>query len=193
MIFRKCKICGENLPFTLFNVANPNKRTKRGLKIKGRAGTWGLVSKCRACNAKYAKDRRELTGRKTPPQPERNAAISKDWAWRLTAHRPKISRESLRDKYGQQEGLCYWSGVPMCLEPRTRRGKVDPSSITVDRLDPGGEYVDENIVLACSAMNTGRSNCPVGEWDGFLERAGRFLVNRPKNRLRIKPGQKADN
>ena len=64
--------------------------------------------------------------------------------------------EDLKDIwYNQQGGKCFWLGIP--LEPEWVNESYHPLALSVDRLECGGDYVKDNIVICSRLANMGRS------------------------------------
>lgn len=73
--------------------------------------------------------------------------------------------------YNKQNGLCYYTGIPMSLvstEAWKRKKQADFDILSVDRLDCNGPYSSENIVLCCTAINRMRGNSSVLEAQGLI-------------------------
>ncbi len=71
----------------------------------------------------------------------------------LLKHRKRhltISLEEICEMYVRQNGICAISGIPMTHS--TGLGRCY-TNISIDRLDPGGPYVIENVRLVCLAVN----------------------------------------
>lgn len=71
---------------------------------------------------------------------------------RRSGRRISIDAAYLRDIWEKQNGLCYWSGVPLEI---TRRS---PWVVSLDRLDNSRGYEPGNVALASWLMNRARSN-----------------------------------
>lgn len=71
----------------------------------------------------------------------------------------------LRAIYDRQNGLCYYSGIPMALRSTkwSDRNQADPDVLSVDRIDPSKGYVTENIVLCCTGLNKLKGNSTIEE------------------------------
>ena len=69
--------------------------------------------------------------------------------------RKALSPEMIVELYHKQEGLCAISGVP--LTKITGKGQV-PTNASIDRIDPGGAYSEDNIRLLCRFVNCFRNN-----------------------------------
>jgi len=64
--------------------------------------------------------------------------------------RRKLTVSFLKDLYDKQEGLCAVSGVPMTYV--CGQGNVD-TNISVDRINSGIGYEEDNIQLVCRRVN----------------------------------------
>ena|SRR5579859_1542065 len=78
---------------------------------------------------------------------------------------PDIDGDYMLDLFEQQQGLCYWLGIPMVPSG----GKRDPQRPSVDRLDNSKGYVRGNVVLACMFANMGRSQLEADWFRVFVE------------------------
>ena len=58
-----------------------------------------------------------------------------------------ITEQTLTTLFTQQEGRCYYSGLPMTV------GGDPDTTISVDRVDPSGGYTEGNMVLCINAIN----------------------------------------
>tara|TARA_Y100001951_G_scaffold79750_1_gene67632 strand:+ start:219 stop:623 length:405 start_codon:yes stop_codon:yes gene_type:complete len=64
--------------------------------------------------------------------------------------------EDLKDIwYNQQGGKCYWLGIT--LKPEWTNVSWHPLALSIDRLECGGDYIKDNIVICSRMANTGRS------------------------------------
>lgn len=162
MIFRTCTCCKETLPFFRFRIEKAS-RTKW-------LGAW-LNAVCTLClSEKWRKWYRKNTTRAKDNAKRSYLRKRLDWAVRLSRRNSgeRLDPQFLRDLLEKQKGLCYWSGIVLDLASRKRPDPWLPNSITLDRLESSRGYDEDNIVLACHAMNIGRSNCPVDKWTEFL-------------------------
>ena len=67
--------------------------------------------------------------------------------------------EDLKDIwYRQQKGRCYWLDIP--LNPEWVNESFHPLALSVDRINCGGDYVKDNIVICSRLTNLGRSKYP---------------------------------
>lgn len=63
-----------------------------------------------------------------------------------------LSLKNLRDIYQQQNGQCFYTGVPMTLRSNNHLDR-DPLLISLDRRDSSIGYTPENTVLCCWGAN----------------------------------------
>jgi len=64
--------------------------------------------------------------------------------------------EDLKDIwYNKQRGKCYWLGIT--LDPDWVNVSWHPLALSIDRLECGGDYVKDNIVICSRLANAGRS------------------------------------
>lgn len=76
--------------------------------------------------------------------------------------RDKLSRDIILNKLKEQEYKCALSGIPMtCL---LEKGKSFPTNVSIDRIEAGGAYTEDNIQLVCRALNAWRSDTPVEDF-----------------------------
>ena len=76
-----------------------------------------------------------------------------------------ISADDIRKLYAQQEGRCFWFGVP--LEPTVDRKNLFKPS--VDRLQTELGYVADNISLTSYFATIGRRNTDPETWGDAVE------------------------
>jgi len=76
-----------------------------------------------------------------------------------------ITKEEIEDIYNNQNGLCYWFGVP--LTPSTKHKY--PLQPSLDRLDRNKGYTKDNIVICCYTANIGRNENDLETWLEFLD------------------------
>ena len=63
-----------------------------------------------------------------------------------------LTVEDVWEIYAQQAGKCAFTDFPM-ENYRDGKGTKNPYNISIDRIDPRGDYVRENIQLVCYAVN----------------------------------------
>lgn len=82
-----------------------------------------------------------------------------------------LSPEILKEHFINQNGLCYYTGVPLKLITTTewnQKKQADPDVLSVDRLDSSLGYVDKNIVLCCTAINKMKGSSSIEEIQGIF-------------------------
>lgn len=78
---------------------------------------------------------------------------------------------NLIDLYNKQNGLCYYTGIPMSLVSTAswkNKRQADFDVLSVDRLDSNGSYSSDNIVLCCTAINKMKGTSSILEIQGLL-------------------------
>jgi hypothetical protein len=78
-----------------------------------------------------------------------------------------LTQELLVKKFKEQNGKCYWSGLP--LKEEYNYIKHHPLAISVERLDNSEGYTYENTVLTRRLYNLGRMAFPESEFRRVLE------------------------
>lgn len=73
--------------------------------------------------------------------------------------------QDLVELWDEQNGNCYWFGVPMGVSPDRPYHPCTPS---VDRVIPEQGYVAGNVVWACLAANTAKRDTDADCWEDFL-------------------------
>lgn len=78
-----------------------------------------------------------------------------------------ITAEDLIDIYNQQQGKCYWSGLP--LDQTFNNIKHHPFAISPERLDNSKDYDKTNVVLCRRMFNLGRMAYPEKEFGDVMK------------------------
>lgn len=79
-----------------------------------------------------------------------------------TAKRIEITVEHLLELLEEQNGKCALSGIPLtCI---LEKGKKHKTNASLDRIQPGGPYIKDNVQLVCSALNSWRSDTELEEF-----------------------------
>lgn len=73
-----------------------------------------------------------------------------------------VNEQDLIRKFEEQDGLCYWSGLP--LNEDYNDISRHPFAISVERLDNNLGYSYDNIVLTRRIFNLGRSDFSSSEF-----------------------------
>lgn len=81
---------------------------------------------------------------------------------RKLAHQKKlnITAKDLENQFEIQNGLDYWTGLPLNLFAMYDSLKWNPSRVSVDRIDGEGDYTPDNILLTTRMMNCARNSYP---------------------------------
>jgi hypothetical protein len=92
-----------------------------------------------------------------------------------------LTAEYLSRLYEQQQGLCFYSGIPMKFtsDGFHKNQQADPDTLSVDRLDSNRGYEIGNVALCCNAINKMKGNSTIEEIEYFLSK----LVSRFKSRI----------
>ena len=78
-----------------------------------------------------------------------------------------ITEQDLIDMYNKQNGLCYWSKLP--LDPKYNTIKHHPFAISPERLDNALPYDTSNVVLCMRIFNLGRMAFPQNDFADAME------------------------
>lgn len=145
--YRRCSKCKEYFPNTFeYFDRSPN-------------GQGGFRSDCRTCRLEY---NREFSKRRWAYHLYNNARRSAQiHEWDID-----ITEEFILELYEEQEGKCYWLGVPM-IPSSNKKSPFQPS---LDRLDRETGYTKDNVVLCCFVANFGRNENSEDSWKIFLLR-----------------------
>ncbi len=85
----------------------------------------------------------------------RNAA-RKDLGQGLRVQEIEVTADDIVNKFHEQGGLCYWSGIKMNED--FNYIKRHPLAISVDRLDNKLGYVYDNLALTLRVFNLGKGS-----------------------------------
>lgn len=82
-----------------------------------------------------------------------------------------LTTKQLREQYDRQNGLCYYSGIPMAQRSVNwaAKNQADPDVLSVDRVIPSEGYHADNIVLCCNGLNKLKGASTKEELSYFLE------------------------
>jgi hypothetical protein len=78
-----------------------------------------------------------------------------------------VTEQDLVDIYNNQQGKCYWSGLP--LDEKFNKIKHHPFAISPERLDNALPYNKENLVLCRRMFNLGRMAFPEKEFGDVMK------------------------
>ncbi len=165
---KKCTKCKIEKELTEFyknsrQFINPNKNIDR-MSTFCKKCTQNISKKNRLINKdKY----RELTKKWEIINPDRRKIIIKRYRSSpkgvyinlIKRGRSKvlISQKDFIDWYLKQERVCVYCGIPEKLVGKFAKGKLK-GRLTIDRLQPKGNYEKDNIVLACGICNFVKSD-----------------------------------
>ena len=76
-----------------------------------------------------------------------------------------ITKEEIEEIYNNQNGLCYWFGIPL-IPSLKHKYPLQPS---LDRLDRNRGYTKDNVVICCYTANIGRNENDLETWLEFLD------------------------
>ena len=106
--------------------------------------------------------------------PRSTLAISLNRALKRRPTVNPITRQELFGMWELQKGRCVVSGIEMTWGSGGGPGKMNPTSITIDRIDSSGGYTCDNVRLVCYQVNTFK-----GQWDDtkMLSMAKTIIAN----------------
>lgn len=135
----------------------------------------GFASYCKPCTAVMSKEYQE----KYPERIKRSNAKARSLRhWSATLYQGSLSssrkrnltheitQQDILDLWENQNGLCYWLGIPMSQE---NRGTRVLDKVSLERIDPTVGYIKENVVLATTFANLGKSNNSPEDFSLFLK------------------------
>ena len=96
---------------------------------------------------------------------------------RRPVHNP-ITIEELMEMFSAQDGKCALSGIKMTWF----KGKILPTSLSLDRIDSNGDYTTGNVRLICHAINSFRGRMTDDE---MFTMALALIGNMKKPKLRL--------
>ncbi len=134
-----CRICNIEKPFEEFSRRNDY-------------ATVGYRNECKPCRTRQSKYLNTFRGHfvQLLGHAKANAAQRSDRG-RIDAGVFELTIEDLEDIWNEQQGKCYYSGIPLsytCNDWRT----------SLERLDNTKGYIRENVVLCCLECNN------IGQW-----------------------------
>lgn len=77
-----------------------------------------------------------------------------------------ITRELIEKMWEDQEGLCFWTRVPLLKNSEFKR---HPQLASLDRIDTKKGYTPDNVVLSSLFANFGKSSTSIKVWFSFLQ------------------------
>lgn len=105
--------------------------------------------KCKTAQAVHRVNR-------SPKSYIRNLVVQLRYSRKKQGHKWDIGKKEIYQLYLNQEGKCALSGVEM-THFRTNKEEGD-TNISIDRIDPEGQYVISNIQLVCKRVNYMKHN-----------------------------------
>lgn len=168
-IGKLCKVCnnpaGDNVIFGFHKYKDKNGITYNREKYT-----------CKTCEAKAAKQYRSQN-------PERIAKTKNEYrdsnhgirwhvqdrisTWRKSSNVPSdLTVDYLVDLYYSQQGLCYYSGAHMIIG--WIDGKVQPNTLSLDKIIPEKGYVKGNVVWCTYLVNTMKQNSSEEEFIAMI-------------------------
>jgi hypothetical protein len=128
-------------------------------KFKPRSGVHKFCSE--TCKGKW----KYLSGHWTTEN--QYSSISGNWdryAARLVAKKDRkaLSKDFILNLLLKQDYKCALSGLP--LDCTLVKGERNPYNASIDRLEAGGPYSEDNVQLVCRCLNSWRSDTPLEEF-----------------------------
>ena len=65
-----------------------------------------------------------------------------------------IDREYVKSLFEDQNGSCYYSGIPLNIVKNDENVRIDPFKMTLDCIDPSSGYVKGNVVWCAYCVNS---------------------------------------
>lgn len=151
VLFEKtCPRCGQKKPLSEFHLCRgkSNGRTSHCAECNNARGSARYANLCKAKKTEMRDRARQRE--QTSPRHALNINI-------LTAlkYRPcekPITLDELEQIFTAQNGRCALSGIEMTWG----KGRVLPTSISLDRIDTDGDYTSGNVRLLCHCVNAFR-------------------------------------
>lgn len=139
-----CHRCKQNLPEEVFSKSSRN--TKRG----------GVQSYCKPCALEYGRQHRKDNAESYR---ERSRQAAKTLESRLrtlltanTVDRSNLEYDWCLQRIKENGCKCEITGIPFTFEPK------DPTSLSIDRINPQVGYIPENVRFVCWWVNAAMGN-----------------------------------
>lgn len=162
---KKCNLCGKILP-------SNNFYTRKFIsKITGEEYV-RLRLPCKKCEQTWRKTNGDKTKIAHKKHREKYKNDVKHWImWRLTSWKQKTKNSNLNSEYlfnlyKQQNGKCYYTGNEMII---CSKDNWQPTSISLDRLDPLLGYMQGNVVFCQYSINTMKGSCKKEEFFNLMK------------------------
>lgn len=82
--------------------------------------------------------------------------------------RDKLTKEIVLKKLKEQDYKCALSGIP--LQCQLEKGVKNPYNASIDRIQAGGSYTEDNIQIICRALNHWRADTPLEDFVEFCRK-----------------------
>lgn len=89
-------------------------------------------------------------------------------------NRSGLSVDILLKVKDRQQGKCALTGVEMTCT--LQKGVVCKTNASIDRIDPKGQYVEDNIHLVCAVVNKFRVDTPLNEFISWCRKVANHAV-----------------
>ena len=121
---------------------------------------------CQKCDSKRVMNQKSKTLEAKLKNLWKSCKRSREQSGRNTSRECTISPDDLMRLHDLQNGRCYYTGLPMIHQGTKVR---DVSIVSVDRKDPKGGYVLDNIALCCWGANQLKRDLPHDEFIRFCK------------------------
>lgn len=93
-----------------------------------------------------------------------------------------ITPIEIENKWHEQDGRCYWFGVPLDLKllynDHPDWYQKHPLAPSIDKIDPDGDYEYDNIVICTRMANLGRNVFPFNEFHSVVAHVAESMLSR---------------
>lgn len=93
-----------------------------------------------------------------------------------------ITPLEIENKWHEQDGRCYWFGVPLDLgllyNDHPDWYQKHPLAPSIDKIDPEGDYEYDNIVICARMANLGRNVFPFNEFHSVVAHVAESMLSR---------------
>lgn len=160
MTTKQCNTCNELKDISEFGLTrNPDNPKSTNYRAQSKL----YKSKCKACDAAYARAWRKKNKNyhgsgllsKYPAKDRKLLSCISSKLWNCKSNNKQrkkglvfeITRDWLFELFHKQNGLCAISGLEMTAEVGSLR------CLSIDKIDPYGDYTKDNVQLLCWAVN----------------------------------------
>ncbi len=162
-----CKICFEA----------QHKRYRSNPEVKNRIHSYMKQYRDNR-TAEQAQRWYESSRRSTAKTPRMALWVSRNNAYNRRPHEDFVRLDQLMEMWRAQEGSCAISGVTMTWQ----KGTIQPTSISLDRIDNDRGYTVDNVRLVCFCVNAFRNRMTDDE---MFAMAVSIVTNMKRPRLRL--------